>query len=189
MRFNLLLLALTSLFTPSLTSSTDVLYIEKLTADFAIALDTKNFKAFEIEFIPTATYDPGSGPVTGFANIEKTLAAIVANNVTQNSLTTQSISLAPPFDNQGGAGTASAITYADVAFLGKGPLAGKAFVFFGLFKDKFVKTGDFANYGGWKFSSRVFQSLVSLGARSIPVHTHTHTHGFLAQRGLGNSWR
>lgn len=163
MRFHLPLLALASVLfsTPSLGSPSDVLYIEKLTADFVINLDLKNFKAFEIEFIPTGTYNPGTGVVKGYPAIEKALAAIVGNNVTQSSLTTQSINLSPPFDAQGAAGKATGITYAIVTYIGQKAEAGKVFVVYGYFKDKLVKTGDYGNYGGWKFSDRVFVALVS----------------------------
>ena len=161
MRFHLALLALTSFFLPTLSSSSDVLYIKKLIADFAIALDTKNFNAFDTEFIPTATYFTGNETLKGVPPIKKFLAATVDNNVTQTALTTQSISLTPPFDNQGGAATASAITYLTESYLGQKADAGQVFVVNGLFKDKLVKTGDFSNYGGWKFSARVLQVLVS----------------------------
>lgn len=166
MRVHLLLLALASFLfsTPSLSSPSDVLYIQKLIADFAINLDLKNYKAFEVEFIPTAIYNPGNGVVRGVPAIEKALTAIVANNVTQSSLTTQSIELAPPFDVQGAASKASAITYAIATYIGQKADAGKVFVFYGLYKDKLVKTGDFGNYGGWKISDRSFEILV--GARS-----------------------
>lgn len=161
MRFHLPFLALTFLFSPSLSSPGDVLYIKELTADFAINLDAKNFNAFDSEFIPTATYDPGPGPVTGIPNIKKALAGIVVGNVTQSSLTTQSISLSPTFDTQGSASRASATTYAIVSYIGQRADAGKVFIVYGLFKDQLVKTGDFGDYGGWRFRSRVFQSLVS----------------------------
>lgn len=161
MRLQLLFLALTFLFTPSLCNPSDTLYIEKLIADFAINFDAKNFKAFDIEFIPTGTYDPGNGPIKGIPTIKKTLAAIAGDGVTQLSLTTQSISQSPPFDIQGAAGRASATTYAIVTYIGKGAGKGKVYVVYGLFKDHLVKTGDFSEYGGWRFSSRAFQALVS----------------------------
>lgn len=178
MRFHLLFLTLTSFlfFTPSLTSSSDIIYIRKLIADFAINLDTKNFKGFEIEFIPSGTYDAGAGPVAGLPAIQKTLAAVVNNNVTQTSLTTQSITLSPPFDSLGAASRASAITYAIVSYIGQKADAGKAYIFYGLFKDKLVKTGDFAEYGGWRFSERIFETLVSKFFLAIfflmPKHGH-----------------
>lgn len=197
MRFHILLPALASFLfsTPSLSSPSDVLYIEKLTADFAINLDLKNFKAFEVEFIPTATYDPGNGAVKGVPAIQKALAAVVGNNVTQSSLTTQSINLAPPFDVQGAAGKASAITYAIVSYIGQDDDAGKVFIFYGLFKDKLVKTGDFGNYGGWKFSERAFVTLVS--AQCCVVAAKAMEYWFNVQRSTlnltnyqsGHGWR
>ena len=168
MHFHLLFLALTFLFTPSLTSPSDILYIQKLTADFSINLDTKNYKALDTEFLPTATYDAGSGVVTGLPNIKKLLSGIVANAVTQGSITTQSISLSPQsFDTQGSASEASAATYGIVTNIGQGKNAGKVFTVYGLWKDKLVKMGNFAEYGGWRFSARVFQSLVSATIRGI----------------------
>lgn len=168
MHFHLLSLAITSLFffTPSLTSPSDILYIRNLAADFSINLDTKNFKGLDVEFIPTATYDAGNGAVKGISAIKEILALIVRNVTTQSSVTTQSVSLGPPFDVQGAAGTASAIAYAIVTNLGTGAEEGKAFTVYGYWNDTLVKTSDFADYGGWKFSSRVFKSLVSLPAIS-----------------------
>lgn len=163
MRFQFLFLVLTSFFffIPSLSSPSDVLSIQKLIADFFISQDAKNFNAWDAIFTPTATYDPGSGVVTGLPAIKKKLASIVGNNVTQSSVTTQSISLFPPFDSQRSASRASATTYVIVTFLGQGANAGKAFIFYSLAKDKLVKTGDVADYGGWRISDRVFQVLVS----------------------------
>lgn len=156
-------LALTSFlfFTPSLTSPSDILYIQKLTADFAINLDTKNVNGYDVEFLPKATYNPGNGPVKGIAAIKDILGRVTQNATTQTSITTQSINLGPPFDAQGAAATATGITYAIVTNLGTGDEEGKAFIVYGYWTDKLVKTGDFANYGGWRFSDRVFKSLVS----------------------------
>lgn len=168
MRFHLLLLAVLISFipfiTPFLTSSSDILHIQKLTADYSINIDMKNFKHLDVEFTANATFDPGSGVfATGLPAIKTTLAAILANNVTQSSITTSSISLLPPFDDaKGGATRASAIQYVIGTFLGTDPAdAGKAFTLYGVFKDKFVKTEDVGDYGGWRFSQRVLQVLVS----------------------------
>lgn len=158
-----LLAALTCLFTPSLSSPSDILYIQKLTADFSITLDTKAFDAFDQQFLKNATYQAGleAEIAVGIPAIKKTLAAIVGTLLTQGSVTTQSISLAS-FDCQGSASRASAITYAIITNIGKAPAdKGKVYVVYGFWKDVLVKTGDFAEYGGWRFSARVFQSLVS----------------------------
>lgn len=172
MRFHLFPLTLTSFlfFTSSLASSSDILYIQKLTADFAITLDTKNFTNYDVQFIPTATYDPGNGEITtGISGIKELLALVVGNVTTHTSLTTQSISVGPP------AGTASATTYAIVSNLGQGADEGKAFTVYGIFKDKYVKTDDFANYGGWKYSASVFRGIVSF----LPAITILCVHFFL----------
>lgn len=166
MHFHLLCLTTLTLFllfiSPCLSSPSDIIYIRKLIADFSIDANSNNFQAFDVQFIPTATYDAGTGPVTGIPAIQKALEIINDNNVAQSSLTTQSISLLPPFDSQGAAGKATATTYAIISFIGQGADAGKVFVSYGLFKDKLVKTGAWADYGGWKFSERVFASLVSV---------------------------
>lgn len=168
MRFHLPSLAVLTSFllfiTPSLTSPSDILYIQQLTADYSINIDTKNFKDLDIEFTANATLDPGDGVfVKGLPAIKTALAAILANNVTQSHITTSSISLLPRFDDvDGGASRASAIQYVIGNFLAKDPAdAGKAFTLYGVFKDKFVKTKEFGDYGGWRFSQRVLQLLVS----------------------------
>lgn len=169
MRFHQFLLPLALLFTPSLTSPSDDIYIQQLTNGFAVAFDNKNSKELDNEFIPNGTYDAGGGPVKGIPNIAKTLAGLVVGNVTQTSVTTQSITLAPPFDAQGTAAKASAITYAIVSFIGQGADAGKVYIVYGFWTDVLVKTGAFEFYGGWRFSSRAFKALVSA----------CHTHGVL----------
>lgn len=190
MRFHLLPLALTSslFFTPSLTSPSDVLYIEKLTAEFAINLDKKNFKAYDVEFTPKATYDPGNGVVaTGIPAIKALLALVVGNVTTQTALTTQSINLGPPFNGQGAAGTASAITYVTVTSFGQGADEGKAFSIYGFWTDKFVKTGDFAQFGGWRFSSRVIAPFVSFCLLSLFLCGFCFSFFLLPPRGIYSS--
>lgn len=165
MRSHLLFLGVLTSFlsfiVPSLSSPSDVLYIQKLTADYLINIDTKNYKDLDIEFTVNATIDFGTGDLAkGLPAIKASLAAILTNNVTQSSITTSSITLLPPFDIQGGAGRASAIQYVIGAFLGQGPDAGKAFTLYGVFKDQFIKTADFGDYGGWRFNERVLRLLV-----------------------------
>ena len=155
----LLFLAWTFLFTPSISSPDDVLYIQKLIADFSLNLDAKNFQAVDSTFLPTATFDSDTGVVTGIPAIKKFLAGIVQNNATQSTLSTQSIDLAAPFDVQGSASNASATSYLSVSYIGQGVNAGKVIVASGSFKDQLVKTGDFGIYGGWKFSSRTSRLL------------------------------
>ena len=163
--FSLALLTSILLFVPScLTSPNDVLYIQKLTADYSINFDTKNFKDLDVEFTANATLDAGNGVFSkGLPAIKARLAGIVGTNVTQSSITTSSITLLPPFDSAlGGASRASAIQYVIGVFIGQAPAdAGKTFTVFGVFKDQFVKTELIGDYGGWRFSERVLQILVS----------------------------
>lgn len=163
MRFLLPILALTFLLSPSLSSPEDVLHIQNLIADFAINLDTKDFTAIGKQFIPTAIYDQGNNTevVTGIPNIKKYVATLVENNVTQSSLTTQRISLFPSLKAQDSASKASATTYAIISYLGQGADYGKIFVAYGYVKDQLVKTSGYDDYGGWRFSARVFQGVVS----------------------------
>ena len=117
-------------------------------ANFAVNLNTKNFKKFDVEFINNATYDPGNGVIIGISNIKEALAMLNGNYVTQTSLTTQNITLSPTFDYLGAADNASAITYSISSFLGQRADRGKVYTYFGLFKDKFVKAIAFGDYGG-----------------------------------------
>lgn len=168
MQFRLLSLGALTLFcssfiTPSLASPNDVLYIQKLSADYAINVDTKNYKDFDVEFTANATFDAGNGVFSkGLPAIKARVASLLGNNVTQNSLTTSSITLLPPFDNAvGGASRASAIQYVIAAFIGQPPAnAGKAYILYGLFKDQLVRTDAIGDYGGWRFTERAFKLLV-----------------------------
>lgn len=56
--------------------------------------------------------------------------------------TKESITLLPPFDEQGAAGTATGVVYTTVTSIGQGDLTGQALVFFAKYNDKYVKTGD-----------------------------------------------
>lgn len=168
MHFRLLSLGALTLFfssflTPSLASPDDVLYIKKMSADYLINLDTKNFKDLDVEFTVNATLDTGNGVfLKGLPAIKARLAAVVGTNVTQSSLTTSSITLLPPFDSAlGGAIRASAIQYVIGVFIGQGKDAGKTFTLFGYFKDQLVKTEFLGDYGGWRFTERVFKIVVS----------------------------
>lgn len=163
MRVHFFILALTFLVTPSVTapSPTDVLYIQDLIAEYVINLDKKNFDAWDSAFLPNATYNTGEGFVQGLPNIKKELALIVGQNVTQTSLTTQSIKFGPGSGKQGASSKATATSYVQVTYIGQGVDRGKAFLVYAIATDQVVKTGDFSNYGGWKFSARDFKVLVS----------------------------
>lgn len=160
------LLFLLSLFFFSLAlgSPSDVLYIEKLVADEARLVDAKKFDGLVNIFTKNATYNAGSPApnVYGIADIQTTLSNIVPpETITQNAVSTESITLLPPFDEQGAAGTASGVIYITVSYIGQGNLTGQALVFFAKYEDKYVKTADFVPYGGWRISERFFIEFVS----------------------------
>ena len=142
----------------------DILYIQKLVADEGQLLDAKNFAGLVDIFTKNASYNPGSPEptVNGIGSIQATLAAILPPEViTHNAINTESITLSPPFDELGAAGTASGVVYATVSYIGQGDLAGQALIFLAKYEDKYVKTGDFALHGGWRISQRFFIEFVS----------------------------
>lgn len=162
-KMQLLLLFCLFLFSLALGSPSDVLYIEKLNADEAQLLDAKDFAGFVNIFTKNATYSSGGSlpNVYGADSIGARILSILGPEIiTQNSINTQSIKLLPPFDEQGAAGTATGVIYTtDVNFM-----AGEVQVVFGKYQDKYVKTGDFSHYGGWRISERFFILIVSLSS-------------------------
>ncbi|MCJ1346776.1 hypothetical protein MMC31_004994 [Peltigera leucophlebia] len=129
----------------------DVDWIEKLTADYSIALDTLNFAAISNIFSPNATLDfqnPKIPIVKGPDAIEKILAKLAPpGTISQHTVDSWSISFS---NNEHASGT----TYTISTYFGKDKLAGQILTFYGLFYDTFIKT-DKAGYGGWRFNTRV----------------------------------
>ncbi|MCJ1427778.1 hypothetical protein MMC29_005683, partial [Sticta canariensis] len=155
----LLLLLSLYFFSITLGSPSDVLYIEKLSADEAQALDNKDFAGLKNIFTKNAIYSPGGAEpiVNGVDNIQALLASFFPPEViSQNTVSTQSITLLPLFDEQGAAGTATGVLYTIASYIGQGDLEGRAWTIFAKYKDKYVKTGDFALHGGWRISERFF---------------------------------
>ena len=159
------LLLVLSLFFFSLAfgSPADVLYIEKLIADEGQLLDTKDWAGLANIFTKNVTYSPGAGlKFNGIDNLQAALSRNLPQEIiTQNAVNTKSITLLPPFDEQGAAGTASGVVYLTFSVIGQGDLAGQVRASFGKYQDLYVKTGESARYGGWKISQRFFVSFVS----------------------------
>lgn len=67
-----------------------------------------------------ATYNPGFGPnVYEIDAIQASVAEILVPEViTQVNVNTESITLLPPFDEQGAAGTATSVIYVPTIFIG-----------------------------------------------------------------------
>ena len=159
-----LLLVLSLLFVSlALGSPSDVLYIEKLDADSVQLPDAKNFAGLVNIYTQNATYIPDTGPrIRGIVAIQAFLSKIFPNGtITQHVISTESITLLGPFDEQGAAGTATGVVYSTTVYIGQGNLTGQAYTAFGKYVDKYVKTADFARHGGWRISERAFLPFVS----------------------------
>ncbi|MCJ1271183.1 hypothetical protein MMC22_011082 [Lobaria immixta] len=145
-------------FSLALCSPSDVLYIKKLSADEAQLLDVKDFAGLVNIFTTNVTYNPGGGPnVYGIDSVRALFATVFPQGViSQNTISTETITLSPPFDEQGAAGTATGVVYTTTTYVGQGDLAGQALVFFAKYVDKYTKTGNFASHGGWRISERIF---------------------------------
>lgn len=160
MRFSLLLSTL--FYCLAFGSPSDIDNIVKVSADEVRYLDKKDFASFSKVFTKNATYNAGEGPnVYGIPSIQKVLANIVKDVPSQSALSTTSINLLPPYDEQGSASAAEAEIYTTDTFFGRGDLSGQVLVFFAKYVDKYEKTADVATYGGWRISQRFFVSFVS----------------------------
>lgn len=150
-------------FSLVLSSPSDVLYIQKLFIDNVQLLDAKDFAGLVNIFTKDSINNPGVGPnIIGIENIQATLATIYPPEViTQTAISTQSVTLLPPFDEQGAAGTASSVDYVSATYIGQGNLTGQALVGIGKFNHKYAKTGDFALHGGWRISESYLTLFVS----------------------------
>lgn len=135
----------------------DINWIEKLTADYSIALDTLNFAAVSNIFLPNATLDfknPSIPVVKGPDAIQKVLAKLAPpGTISLHTVDSWSISFSSDYH-------ASGSTYTIATYFGKDKLAGQILTFYGVFYDTFIKT-DTAGYGGWRFNTRVLELTVS----------------------------
>ena len=150
-------------FSHVLGSLSDVIYIKKLVADEAQLLDVKDFAGLVNIFTRNASYNPQVTPtVYGIDAIQATLSKFFPpGSISQNTVSTESITLLSPFDEQGAASTATGVIYTTATTIGRNELAGQALTGFAKYKDKYVKTKDLARYGGWRISEREFIQFVS----------------------------
>ena len=163
--FNMQLLVVLTLFLfpLALGSPSDVLYIKKLVADESQLLDAKNYAGLTNIYTKNVTYNAGEPQnVYGVQNVQARLEVLLPPNIiTQIATNTESISLLPPFDEQGAAAAASGVVYITATYIGQGNLSGQAATFFGYYEDRYIKTGDFARHGGWRIRERLFFAFVS----------------------------
>lgn len=152
------------LFSLTLGSPADLLYIKKLISDESQLLDSKDYAGLVNIFTTNATYsaDRLAPNICGIDNIKAAIARLVPREIeTQFATNTESITLLSPLDEQGAASTATGVVYLTAMFFGQGDLAGQTLTFFARYEDKYVKTGDHAYHGGWRISERFFLSFVS----------------------------
>ena len=150
-------------FSLALGSPSDVLYIKKLIADESQVLDDKHFAGLVEIFTKNATYKIRGGlSLYGIDSIQANLAkAAPPEVISSGAVSTESITLLPPFDEQGAAGTATGVVYLNLNYIGQGDLAGQALTLFIKYKDKYVKTEYLAPYGGWRIEERLAILFVS----------------------------
>lgn len=161
MRFQLLLISLASLFILSFGNPEDVLNIQKLNNDFAVLFDSNRKSEIVTLFTTNLTYNiftktRGNFTIRGGKEFNRLISNITAAT-TQISVSTQSYTLQPPFDALGGASRATGYSNFN-AILFKD---NKTQFFDAVNKDKYVKTADFTQYGGWKIDQRDYTSVVS----------------------------
>lgn len=159
----------------SLGSPADILYIQKCLSDFAIISDSgslsgvPDFSTFNQVFTNNITLDFGAPPgvIHGLANVEAVFTKnIPPGTITQNAVTTQSISLSG-FDVQGSASGATALSYLTLTYFGQGNLTGQIVALYVRFEDTLVKTNLREN-GGWRISTRISKYFVS---RLVPMQS------------------
>lgn len=167
MRFQFLA-PLFSLFLLALGGVEDNIYIRSEIDFYNFITDAKLYSRLNEIFTPNATFriieeTTLAASVQGISDIKALVASAESPGVvTQVASTTNVIALHSPFDLLGSAATANATTYITATYFGLGARRGQTAFLFAVYEDTFVKTGDFANYGGWKFSSRVLSTYVSL---------------------------
>lgn len=170
MRLSPLLLLLLSLFSFSLGSPADILYIQKCLSDFALIADSgsltgvPDFSAFEQVLARNITLDFGAQPgiVRGLANVEAVFRRnLPPGTITQNAVSTQSVALSG-FDDQGSASAATALSYLTNTYFGQGNLTGQIVTLYVRLDDTLIKT-KLAGNGGWRITTRITRFFVRLG--------------------------
>lgn len=163
----LLVFSVLSLAPASLGSPAEILYIQKSLSDFGIISDSgsfsgvPDFSTFNKVFTNNVTFDFEGPPgvIRGLANVETVFRNnIPPGTVTQNAVTTESISLSD-FDDQGSAKGATALSYLTNTYFGRGNLTGQIVTSYIRFEDILVKTDQQGN-GGWRIDTRITKYFV-----------------------------
>lgn len=155
----------------SLSNLQDIYDISQLQANTFITLDTKEFLKFESFYIPSAIFSGktlGVPDANGVKAIEAAGVALFPNGtVSQDAVTTQTITLAHPLDKLHGVQGATAIIYLTTTYFGTGNLTGQIGTLYSRLDDTYVKTSG-SGFGGWRVEKRILELFVRF-VLSIPL--------------------
>lgn len=148
---------------PSFGFTTDVFYIETVTADSVVFLDTYNFKAFAGIYTKDLIFGAPSLNLPTLNSsqllIDQAYKLFAPSVVLQNAITTQRIAFVGPTDEDYAFTKAKAITYLTTTFFGTGNLTGQIAAIYSRLDDNLVKTS-LPEYGGWRISVRILSAFV-----------------------------
>lgn len=126
-------------------------------------ITTSDVKDFVNLFTQNVTYNVNGELTISRADALQAASVntFVPELIHQHAISTESITLLPPFDGESAARSATGVLYFTTTTIGRGDLAGQALTAFVKFEDKYVKTGIFARYGGWRINARNNIAIVS----------------------------
>ena len=149
----------------SLGFTNDAFYIETITADSVIFLDTFNFDAFAGIYTQNFTFAApsiGLPPARGPQQLTDAAYKLLPRGsvVLQNAITTFRISFVGPTDKDYTFTQAKTIIYLSTSFFGTGNLTGQSVTIYSRLDDTLIKTS-LPVYGGWRITSRSLAAFVS----------------------------
>lgn len=162
--FSIFLLFVCSPFSLGFTS--DVYYIETITADSVLFLDTFQFKPFFDIYTKDLVFGAPTLNLPTVNSSEQLVAEAIklfppsAKVVLQDAITTQRITPVGPTNKDYAFAKAKAVTYLTTTFFGTGNLTGQIAAIYSRLDDTLVKT-DLPGYGGWRITERLLFAFVS----------------------------
>lgn len=167
MRSFLLSIFLLFVYSPfSLGFTSDVYYIETITADSVIFLDTLKLNSFADIYTKDAVFGAPTLNLPTVNSSEQLIAEAFilfppsVKVVLQDAITTQRITPVGPTNKDYTFAKAKVITYLTTTFFGTGNLTGQIAAIYSRLDDSLVKT-DLPGYGGWRITERILSAFVS----------------------------
>lgn len=115
--------------------SPEDLYIKKLVAEEVTSTNQTDIVNF---FTENVIYRIGTELTFNGLDALRSAFTNTSQIIPQNAITTQSIDLLPPFDEQGAASTGTGVVYFTTTTPGQGGFAGQALILFVKFEEKYV---------------------------------------------------